>query len=150
MTEICREVHFLLEKGDWEAALLRWVKTVPPVSLATRLTALLIKVTPDSQHHFLENIIQNYHQQDEEQRWKIYEQAQEIGFDTPTGALGLSLFWSYGSLSPSGLQPVYPAPHLSLQMLHTAMIMYAVKFADSPVDGVSKLTGLKIDKEVTR
>lgn len=150
MTEIEHEVHSLLKKGNWEAALSSWVKTVPSVSLASRLTDLLIKVTPESQHYFLENLIQNYHQQDEEQRWKIYEQAQDIGFDTPSGALGLSLFWSYGSLTPAGLQPIYPAPQLSLQMLHTAMIMYAVQFADSPIDGVSQLTGLEIDQKIIR
>lgn len=134
-----RSPQQLLEADQWEEALRQWALRFTPQTLGIRLCALLRKVTPASLHPLLEAIAQCYHQPDDTQRWAIFEQAQAVGFTTPVGALALSLFWSQGSMSPEGLEPVYPDPQLSPQMLHCALVMYVTRLAESPVDGVRQL-----------
>ncbi len=58
---------------------------------------------------------------------------------TEPRALALSLFWSQGSMSPEGLEAVYPEPHLSTGMLRCALLMLATRNADNPADGTRHL-----------
>lgn len=67
---------------------------------------------------------------DEELRWKIFEQAQTLGFSHRVGATGLSLFWSQGSMTAEGLEPVYPESHLSGQMLLCALKLVCVRLSE--------------------
>lgn len=43
-------------------------------------------------------------------RHELFEQAQALGFDNPISCLVLSIFWSEGSMAPTGLEEVYPQP----------------------------------------
>jgi hypothetical protein len=42
-------------------------------------------------------------------------------------------------MSPEGLSPIYPDPHLSSQMLHCALVMSAMLLAEDPAEGVGQL-----------
>lgn len=127
------------EISPWEETLRQWSLTLPPVMLGLRLTALLREVMPTTFHSLLDAIAQQYRQPEEKQRWQILEQAKKLGFSTPVGALALSQFWSHGSMSPDGLEPVYPEPELSPQMLHCALVMLVAQLAENPTDGVRQL-----------
>lgn len=41
-------------------------------------------------------------------RWEVFRRAENIGFTTPSGLLGLALFLVEGSMSPEEYEPVYP------------------------------------------
>ncbi|WP_330984092.1 MULTISPECIES: DUF6931 family protein [Enterobacterales] len=137
------------ETSQWEDDLRHWARTLPPLMLGLRLTALLREVMPTTTHSLLDTIARQYRQPEEGRRWQLFEQAKTLGFSTPIGALALSQFWSHGSMSPDGLPPVYPEPELSPQMMHCALVMLAAQLAENPADGVSQLIARSAMLEVS-
>ncbi|PIJ48246.1 hypothetical protein BL250_14445 [Erwinia sp. OLTSP20] len=131
----------LCDKPLWHAELQQWAQRFSPQVLGTRLALLLRQCPPADANRqaLLDAIIQQYRQPDEQRRWHIFEQAKKAGFNTATGALALSLFWSAGSMAPEGLAPVYPQPHLSPQMLQCALLLCATQLAENPAEGVQQL-----------
>ncbi|MEZ2578325.1 DUF6931 family protein [Buttiauxella ferragutiae] len=130
------QIDHLLNEGQWEEAIRVWMTSLPVPVLALKLAEQLRNTQPPDTHHLLEAIYKWYHQPEETLRWEIFEQAKEVGFSTPSGALALSLFWSQGSMSPAGLEPIYPDLQLSGQMLHCALVMHIAHLADTPVESV--------------
>lgn len=126
----------LLDEGRWEEAIRAWMRPIPVSVLGLQLAEQLLNTQPLAENHLLQTISHWYRQPEETLRWEIFEQAKEVGFSTPSGALALSLFWSHGSLSPAGLEPVYPDPQLSAQMLHCSLVLHVAHLADTPVEGV--------------
>jgi len=78
---------------------------------------------------------------DDALRRTIFQQAEGLGFDTPLGALGLSLFWMQGSMTPDEFEAVYPEPHLATLMLHCGLKQLAVLLAagNAPLTGAQHL-----------
>ncbi|MBI0278600.1 hypothetical protein I6H07_22975 (plasmid) [Hafnia alvei] len=78
---------------------------------------------------------------DETLRWRIFQQAETLGFDTPLGALGLSVFWMRGSMTPTEFDAVYPEPHLAPLMVHCALKLLSVALAgdNAPYIGAQTL-----------
>lgn len=129
----------LLASGQWEEALKLWAEALSPQALGMRLATLMQEVTPASHHALLKAIADGYRQPDDTVRWQIFEGAKKVGFSTPVGALALSLFWSYGSMTPPEREPVYPDPALSPRLLHCALVMLVAQLADAPAEGVKIL-----------
>lgn len=129
----------LLAIGQWEEALTLWVKQAAPHTLSLWLLGCLRTSGQQTCAPLLEEIQHWYARPEEKLRWQIFHHAEILGFDTPAGALALSLFWSQGSMSPEGLEPVYPAPHLSAQMLRCVLLMLATQNTDSPLEGTGHL-----------
>lgn len=124
---------------EWEEVLTRWVKQAEPRALSLWLLGRLRRCEPPASAPLLDDMQRWVALPDEKLRWQIFHQAETLGFDTPAGALALSLFWSQGSMSPEGLEPVYPEPHLSAGMLHCALLMLVTRNADNPADGTRHL-----------
>lgn len=124
---------------EWEEVLTRWVKQAEPRALSLWLLGRLRRCEPPSSAPLLDDMQRWVAVPDEKLRWQIFHHAEILGFDTPAGALALSLFWSQGSMSPEGLEPVYPGPHLSAGMLRCALLMLATRNADNPADGTRHL-----------
>ncbi|NIH07160.1 DUF6931 family protein [Providencia rettgeri] len=132
----------LLELDQWEKTLQQWFYSLSPQVLGPQLAILLQKITPIANHQLLNDISSAYHEKNDSLRWSIFEKAQLIGFGTPTGSLALALFWSYGSMSPLGFEPVYPDPKLSSQMLYCVVLMVVTQLADSPINGLTQFLSL--------
>lgn len=123
--------------GQWEEVLTVWVQQTEPRTLGLWLLGRLREMGQPAQ--LLDEMQRWYAEPDEKLRWQIFHHGEIQGFDTPVGALALSLFWSQGSMSPEGLEPVYPEPHLSAQMRRCVLLMLATRNTDSPADGTRHL-----------
>lgn len=134
----------LLAVKQWEDALAYMVSEHP----AEKLMGWVLKriqASPAAQSDVMQQCAQEIalwlKDHDDARRWRIFQQAEMLGFDTPLGALGLSLFWLQGSMTPAELEPVYPEKHLSPLMLHCALKLLCVSQAadDAPLIGAQKL-----------
>lgn len=125
--------------GKWEQALTILVKEANPRALSLWLLSCLRHIAHSASAQLLDEMQRWYAEPDEKLRWQIFHHAEILGFDTPAGALALSLFWSQGSMSPEGLEPVYPEPHLSAEMRRCVLLMLATRNTDNPADGTRRL-----------
>lgn len=128
----------------WEDAL----ASVAADSVQEKLLAWTLQkalARPESQEPAMQQCASEIHQwlanPDDDRRFRIFQQAEQLGFDTPVGALGLSLFWMQGSMTPAEFDAVYPEPHLSRLMLHCALKLLSVAIAaeDPPLKGAQTL-----------
>ncbi|EMM7535734.1 MULTISPECIES: DUF6931 family protein [Citrobacter] len=133
-----QEVH-KTDVPPWMDELDLWVNQAEPRALSLWLIGRLRTITHFGGLSLLDEMHHWYSQPDEKLRWQIFHHAESQGFDTPAGALALSLFWSQGSMSPEGLAPVYPEPHLSGEMLRCVLLMLAAQSADNPAEGFHHL-----------
>lgn len=129
----------LLSSGQWEDALREWEKNVSLQMLGHRTAMVMQKVMPAKHGPVLKDIASAFYQQDDDLRWHIFQQVKTTGFSSPIGALALSLFWSFGSMSPRELEPVYPDPGLSPTLLHCALVTLVMTLSEDPVEGVNLL-----------
>lgn len=150
MSEHGFPLQYPLTPDNWREALRQWSMSVPAKALGPRLVALLKTVTPQvpGMSSLQDDMFLWYQQPDDALRWRIFEKAKAIGLSTPTGALALSLFWSQGSMAPAGLDPVYPAPEISPQMLQSALVMFVIQLADTPVESMNRFFELWMSTEV--
>lgn len=132
-------VQQLLASGEWEAALQQWAQAFPLKVVGIQLAAFMREAMPAAGSALLEAIERGFQQPDDGVRWQVFEQAKKVGFSTPVGALGLSLFWAYGSMTPAEQEPVYPDPALSPRLMYCALVMLAVQLAEDPVEGATLL-----------
>lgn len=142
-SDLCVDIGQKEQKYDanssWEDVLTQWAKNADPHTLSQWLIIIIRPISPLSAIPLLDKMQRWYSNQDEKLRWEIFHHAESIGFDTPAGALALSLFWSQGSMSPEGLEPVYPEPHLSTEMRRSVLMMLATYNSDYPADGAYNL-----------
>ncbi|EEJ9029331.1 hypothetical protein TL99_004591 [Salmonella enterica subsp. enterica] len=125
--------------NEWEIILIEWSRHLPLKNQGVRLSAFLKEAMPSELHPLLADISQCCLYPEDALRWKIFNEAEQIGFSTPVGTLALACFWLNGSMSPIGLEPIYPASHLSHHMIQCVLIMCANLLADIPMEGVHKL-----------
>lgn len=137
----------LLSAGRWENALSLWVQQATPRALSLWLLQRLYERKDPVCASLLDEMQRWYAQPEESLRWQIFQHAEVLGFDTPAGALALSLFWSEGSMSPEGLEPVYPKPHLSGEMRRCVLLMLATLHSDTPAEGAGHLLAQWMNQE---
>lgn len=128
-----------IKGNEWEICLIEWSRHLPLKNQGVRISEFLKEFMPSELHPILADISQCYLYPEDELRWKIFNEAQQIGFSTPVGALALACFWLNGSMSPIGLEPIYPDTHLSHHMIHCVLVMCANLLAEIPTDGVHHL-----------
>ncbi|RJT36255.1 DUF6931 family protein [Rahnella woolbedingensis] len=129
----------LASTEQWEKSLTLWVEHVKSHELSLWLLKRIVALQHEGSTSLLGEMQRWYVEPEEKLRWKVFYHAEKLGFDTPAGALALSLFWSQGSMSPEGLEPVYPEPHLSGLMLRCVLVMLAALDTDSPARGAAGL-----------
>lgn len=126
----------LLSSPDWEEGVARWVEDTP----AERLIAWLltgIQATPGGQDKEVMQCVEEIRRwlagRDDDCRWRIFQQAETLGFSSPAGAVGLAVFWLGGSMTPAQYEPVYAEKHLVPLMLNTAIKLLSIgQAADNP------------------
>ena len=128
-----------INEDNWESALIEWEKKKSPDSRALCLARVLAKIADPVQQPLLEAIIRQYQQPDPQRRRKIFDDAEQVGFDTAVGALALSQFFAEGSLSPDDLTPIYPPNDLSTKMLHSVAVIIISELAENPAEGCVQL-----------
>lgn len=134
----------LMMAEKWEDALASIVADSPQEKLmAWALQQTLNHMTSHEQpvQQCASEIQQWLAERDDARRFRVFQLAEKLGFDTPVGALGLSLFWMDGSMTPAEFDAVYPEPHLSRLMLLCALKLLSVEIAaeDPPLKGAQTL-----------
>lgn len=109
--EINKTIEQMLVKGKWQEALDFWINNTDSLTLIKWLAQFISQSSSEEDLVLLQSIFK-WKEGDDEQRWKIFKNSEAAGFSTQTGALGLSLFVSQGSLSPAPYDPVH-APSCS-------------------------------------
>ncbi len=136
----------LLCTNNWEDALAYLVSNHPTDQLMTWILAQLMADTvalSQQEKRCAQEILEWLKNHDDDCRWRIFNQADELGFDSPMGALGLALFWSKGSMTPTEFEAVYPEKHLARVMLHCVLMLMSVRLAgeQAPLTGARTLVG---------
>ncbi|MGB7801761.1 DUF6931 family protein [Buttiauxella sp.] len=134
----------MMNADQWEDALASLVADCPQEKMmAWALQQALSRMASPEQavQQCASDIRQWLAKPDDDQRFRIFQQAEQIGFDTPVGALGLALFWMQGSMTPAEFDAVYPEPHLSRLMILCALKLLSVGIAaeDAPLKGAQLL-----------
>lgn len=109
--EMNKTVEQMLAQGQWKNALDFWINKTDSLTLIKWLAQFISQSSSEEDSVRLQSIVK-WKEGDDEQRWEIFKNSESAGFSTQTGALGLSLFLSQGSLSPAPYDPVY-APSCS-------------------------------------
>jgi len=126
----------LMQAGQWEDALACLAAEEPQEKLMAWTLQQVLKRAGSQDtavKHCTSDISQWLSAPDDALRFSIFQQAEVLGFDTPPGALGLSLFWMQGSMTAAEFEAVYPEPHLSRLMLLCALKLLSVAIAtDTP------------------
>ncbi|BEM40407.1 hypothetical protein SME10J_41340 [Serratia marcescens] len=65
-------------------------------------------------------------------RHELFEQAQALGFDNPISCLVLSIFWSEGSMTPAGLEAVFPQPWQAPLTLANTLCLILHGYSEKP------------------
>lgn len=125
---VAESLNRSLAAGKWEQAISDFAEFYSSQDLLTWLVNFPLD-DPESEA-CVKNMRRWLQHPDEDLRWKIFEQAQTLGFSHRVGATGLSLFWSQGSMTAEGLEPVYPEPHLFGQMLLCALKLVCVRLSE--------------------
>ncbi|EEY3145452.1 type VI secretion protein, partial [Escherichia coli] len=102
--EFNKIVEQMLLKGKWQDALNFWIENTDSLTLIKWLAQFISQSSSEEDSVLLQSIVK-WKEGDEEQRWEIFKNAESAGFSTQSGALGLSLFISQGSLSPTSYPP---------------------------------------------
>ncbi|MEN4908711.1 DUF6931 family protein [Rahnella bonaserana] len=134
----------LMQAGQWEDALACLAAQEPQEKLmAWALQQTLNHMTSHEQpvQQCASEIQQWLAERDDARRFRVFQLAEKLGFDTPVGALGLSLFWMDGSMTPAEFDAVYPETHLSRLMLLCALKLLSIEIAaeDPPLKGAQTL-----------
>lgn len=135
----------LLTPAHWEDALAYWVNVCSAEKLIAWVLPYVSGTLPqnESTHAFEADIKHWLHTHDNACRWRVFHQAEMQGFDTPSGALGLSVFWM-GSLTQPAYEAVYAEKHLPALMLSTVLRLLSVRLAGPlpPCSGAQQLFSL--------
>ncbi|QNQ55456.1 DUF6931 family protein [Serratia liquefaciens] len=133
----------LLWTNNWEDALAYLVSNHPTDKLMTWILAQLMADTvalSQQEKCCAQDILKWLEKRDDDCRWRIFNQAGELGFDSTVGALGLALFWSQGSMTPAEFEAVYPENHLAPVMLHCVLMLMSIQLAGEQ----APLTGARV------
>lgn len=125
---VAAEFSRSLAAGEWEETLRDFTERYPYRDLLAWIVNFPLDEAPESQR-CLNDMRRWIAKPDEDLRRQIFTQAQTIGFSHVVGALGLSLFWSQGSMTAVELEPVYPQLHLSGLMLLCALKLLCSELA---------------------
>jgi hypothetical protein len=134
----------LLAVNNWEDALAYLVSKTPFDNMMTWILQRLMtdSAAPDEREKACgQEMINWLKNHDDACRWRIFNQAGQLGFDCPMGGLGLALFWSKGSMTPAEFEAVYPEKHLAPLMLHCVLMQISVRLAgeQAPIIGAQTL-----------
>lgn len=133
--EINKTVEQMLAKEQWQDALDFWIKNTDSLTLIKWLAQFISQSSSEEESVLLQSIVK-WKEGDDEQRWEIFKKSESAGFSTQTGALGLSLFISQGSLSPAPYDPVYAPSCSEKKIIYGVLMAQSCKSYDLPDEGV--------------
>ncbi|APK96821.1 type VI secretion protein (plasmid) [Escherichia coli] len=133
--EINKTIEQMLVKGKWQEALDFWINNTDSLTLIKWLAQFISQSSSEEDLVLLQSIFK-WKEGDDEQRWKIFKNSEAAGFSTQTGALGLSLFVSQGSLSPAPYDPVHAPSCSEKKIIYGVLMDQSCKYYDTPDEGV--------------
>lgn len=128
-------VEQMLVENKWQEALDFWVNNIDSLSLIKWLAKYLSQSSSEENFIFLQSIVK-WQEGDDEQRWEIFKKSESVGFTTQLGSLGLSLFISQGSMSPSPYDPIYAPSYSEKKIIYGILTNEACTVWDIPNEGV--------------
>ena len=133
--EMNKTVEQMLVQGQWKNALDFWINKTDSLTLIKWLAQFISQSSSEEDSVRLQSIVK-WKEGDDEQRWEIFKNSESAGFSTQTGALGLSLFLSQGSLSPAPYDPVYAPSCSEKKIIYGVLMTQSCKSHDTPDEGV--------------
>lgn len=118
--------------SSWESELKLFVESSKLSELIAWLVSVLMPSASPESSILLRNIQTYLESPSPTLRWDIFKRAENIGFSTSTGLLGLVLFLMDGSMSPEGYEPVYPPEGVAEQIIHCILVLLAVSKSECP------------------
>ncbi|WP_426472828.1 DUF6931 family protein [Escherichia marmotae] len=133
--EINKTIEQMLVKGKWQEALDFWINNTDSLILIKWLAQFISQSSSEEDSLLLQSIVK-WKEGDDEQRWEIFKNSESSGFSTQTGALGLSLFISQGSLSPAPYDPVHAPSCSEKKIIYGVLMDQSCKYYNTPDEGV--------------
>ncbi|EIU5772671.1 type VI secretion protein [Salmonella enterica] len=133
--EMNKTVEQMLVREKWQEVLDFWINNTDSLTLIKWLAQFISQSSSEEDSALLQSILK-WQKGDDEQRWEIFKNSESVGFSTQPGSLGLSLFISQGSLSPSPYDPVYAPSYSEKKIIYGVLINQSCKFYDTPDEGV--------------
>lgn len=136
------KVENLLNGSLWEEGLNLWLDACDSKQLRRWIAEQISDDSLANNHaqvRLLNLIREWYMTPNDALRWSLFSLADDIGFDTPLTLLALSIFWSEGSMSPQGFEPVYPEGNLAHKMCRCALLALACERHEKPQPGLLEL-----------
>ena len=133
--EINKTIEQMLVKGKWQEALDFWINNTDSLTLIKWLAQFVSQSSSEEDSVLLQSIVK-WKEGDDEQRWEIFKNSESAGFSTQTGALGLSLFVSQGSLSPAPYDPVHAPSCSEKKIIYGVLMEQSCQYYYTPDEGV--------------
>ncbi|EPA9819823.1 type VI secretion protein [Escherichia coli] len=127
-------VNEMLKNARWQEALDFWVNNTDSLTLIKWLAKFISQSSSGEDSVFLQSIVK-WQKGDDEQRWEIFKTSESIGFTTELGSLGVSLFISQGSMSPSPYDPVYAPPYSEKKIIYGILANQSCNISNTPDEG---------------
>ncbi|EBN7971019.1 hypothetical protein BH006_06870 [Salmonella enterica] len=111
------------EHARWDGPLTHWIENHPVEVVQEWIVKYGLRhqlFEGEDARRLATDILTYLHHHDEALRWSVFYQLDGAGIGDILGSVGLSVFWSGGSLTPEGQPPVYPPAGAATKILLSA------------------------------
>lgn len=113
----CDSVNTLMIAGFWQDAISICVTLSDYKKLCHAFISLMAPHTETQDEKALLSLINEWASNPrDEVRREIFARAEDIGFSSASAMFSLAVFWSQGSMTPHGVEDVYPDKGLAVMM----------------------------------
>lgn len=127
------------DHSNWEDEIKSLAEKSELLHLIAWIASILEPSAPTETSMLLKSINKYLDVPSPDLRWDVFMRAENIGFTTPSGLLGLALFLIEGSMSPEEYEPVYPPEGVVEKIINCIIELLAVLKYECPSTGADAL-----------